>query len=126
MNTLAPGKLGLTPRMLDCLNAIKAHIARYGAAPAYTDLMVALDVRSKGTINRLVYALQARGWIIFREGLNRTIAIVPDAVTRPYTLPAEVEAKLLRHCCATNEDPADVLADAVALFLDEAEGSIAA
>jgi SOS-response transcriptional repressor LexA len=126
MNALAPVRSGLTPRQLECFKIIEAHIATTGTAPTYLQIARALGLNSKSPVNRLVIALQARGWITYQPYINCSIAIVPETAVRTYTLPPSVEAKLLQHCCATNESPLDVLADAVALFFDEAEGSVAA
>ena len=39
-----------------------------------------------------------------------------------YTLPPELQEALARHCAETGDKPADVIRDAIALHLDEAEG----
>ncbi len=124
MNAPAPVRMGLTPRQRDCFEAIRGYIERHGQSPSYDDLVAALNVSSRGNIVRLVYALRDRGWISFLTCTRRSIAIVQDPPA--YALPPQVEAKLLAHCCATGENPNDVLADAVTLFFDEAEGSVAA
>jgi len=130
MNAIIPVREGLTPRQLTAFRFIQTHIATHGTAPTYMQIALALGVKSKGVVKHLVDALRDKGWITFRPHINNSIAILPApafAVQRPrWLLPPDVEAKLLRHCCATNEDPADVISDAVALFLDEAEGSVAA
>lgn len=43
-----------------------------------------------------------------------------------YVLPAHLEVRLRDHALANGDMPADALADIVALFFDELEGSVAA
>lgn len=119
-------RLGITPRMRDCFDAIQEHLLRHGVAPSYDELRVALGVSSKGVVNRLVIGLRERGWITFCDHRARSIAIV--GVTEPtgYQLAPKVEAALHAYCRQHGELPSAVASDAVALFLDEAAGKIAA
>jgi SOS-response transcriptional repressor LexA len=129
MNTVAmnaPARAGLTDRMQQCFNEIERHISRNRCAPTYTQLGNALGLKSKSGVYRLLHELRERGWITFMNRKPQSIAVVRDLSTASYTLPPAVEAKLRAHCLAVNEDPAAVVADAVALFFDEAEGSVAA
>lgn len=120
-------RLGLTPRMRDCFDAIHDHLLRHSVAPTYEELRVALDVRSKSVVCRLLIGLRERGWITYFDNRARSIAIVGAESQPGYQLAPKVEAALLAHCRRYNEaDPAAVISDAVALFLDEAGGRIAA
>jgi SOS-response transcriptional repressor LexA len=122
-----PARVGLTDRQLACFRAIEAHIADHRHAPSSRELAKAMGLSSPGRIHVLLVALQERGWITFLPGRARSIAILtePNAAST-YTLPPKVEAALQAHCRAMGDDPAAVVADAVALMLDEAEGSVAA
>lgn len=123
----AAERYGLTPRMFECFKAIEQYIAINQHSPSYTELRNAMGLKTKGRIHEYLMALQARGWITFKPRLQRSIAIVPGAGDYcGYVLPSRVEAALRAHCNETGENPTDVVADAVALFVDEAEGSVAA
>lgn len=116
-------RYGLTPRQLDCYHAIVDHLDRNGGAPSYQQLCKALDVHSKATIKRLVHGLRERGYVTFREGLARSIALTAPA---GYVLPPKLQGALHAYCLARGEpDPSAVVADAVTLFLDEAGGFVA-
>lgn len=84
-----------------------------------------MGLKSQGRVHHLLVALQERGWITFLHNKPRSIAIVPSGPA-PYTLPPALEQKLLNYCALFNEEPDAILIDAVTLFLDEAEGSVAA
>ena len=123
---LAP-RFGLTPRARDCLGAIAAHIERTGSAPSYNDLAEALGLRSKSGVVRLIAELQERGWIRKLPYRPRSIEVVGwSDGTQPFRiwpLSAAVNDALHAHCHRTGESPADVVSDAVALFLDQAEAT---
>jgi SOS-response transcriptional repressor LexA len=123
---IAPARVGLTDRQLDCFTAIQAHIANCRQSPTTRELAKAMGLSSPGRIHFLLVALQERGWITFLPRRARSIAIVPDGAAAAYTLPPNVERALQAHCALFNESPAAVVADAVVLMLDEAEGKVAA
>lgn len=116
-------RAGLTPAQRRCFRVIEAHLAANGSAPSYEEIRKALGHASKGAVARLIEALRARGWIRYQEHIRNSITIVPGASTfaPSYILPPKVEAALRAHCIATGDRPADVVADFVALMLDEAE-----
>jgi SOS-response transcriptional repressor LexA len=124
----APIRLGISERMQECFTAIQTHILRHGSAPSYLQLKNALGLKSKSGVYRLVCELQERGWITFKARRPQSIAIVPHQPNAfGHILPPAVEAALRAYCVKHNEgDPSAIVADAVALFLDEAEGSVAA
>lgn len=119
--------VGLTPRMRDCFVAIETHIAAHGCSPSLDQLRAALDLRSKGHVTRMVFDLQARGWITFQPGKQRSIAIVPGVTTGQlsYVLPPNVALALRDFCARNGEDPNAIVADAVTLFLDDAQPRVA-
>lgn len=123
---LAP-QYGLTSRERECLDVIQAHIARYRSSPSYDDIAIGLGLSSKSSIHRLVTGLEKRGHIVRQFGSKRSIALVaaPAAPLPGYTLPSTVEVALRAHCRKSGDDPADVIVDAVALFLDDAGQRVA-
>lgn len=84
--------------------------------------------KSTGRVTEILRGLQERGWITFLPGRARSITVLDKAIPRTggYDLPLALDAQLRRYCTSTNEKPEDVVADAVALLLDEAEGRVAA
>lgn len=115
--------VGLTPRLRDCFTAIEAHIAAHGCAPSLDELKDAIGLKSKGHVIRMVENLEARGWITHQPGKQRTIAIVPGVTTGApsYVLPPNIALALRDFCARNGEDPNAIVADAVALFLDDAQ-----
>lgn len=116
---------GLTPRQRDCLRAIETHIAAHGVSPTYDELRAALGYRSKGNVSGLVLALRERGHIEYLPRKDRSIRVLThhtraEAPAAAFTLPPKVALSLAAFCAAHDENPADVVADAVTLFIDEA------
>jgi SOS-response transcriptional repressor LexA len=109
---------GLTPRQRDCLAAIESYIAVNRCSPSIEDLRTRIGLSSKGRVTVIVQALKDRGYIRFKPRLSRTITLEPRP---PGELPPHIEAKLRRYCASTGDDPGDVVADAVTLFLDQME-----
>jgi SOS-response transcriptional repressor LexA len=115
-------KLGLTPRQRDCFDVIKAYIGQHGQAPSYSEIAAGMGTKSKGRVGVLLAALEQRGWIKTDPHLSRSITVCAEHEGLPlYDLPAKVEAALKAYCDRTGEARRSVVADAVALFLDERE-----
>jgi repressor LexA len=72
----------LTDMQLRTLRFIEARVGTTGVAPSYSELAKALGVSSKSGVNRLVCALEERGYI--RRIPHRARAI--EVVRRPTTL----------------------------------------
>ena len=115
----------LTPRMRECFQCIDAYCADHGVAPTYETIMDKLGLRSKGAVARLIEALESRGWITRRPNHKQSITIVPAPSDhkgpRQFTLPPKLEQQLLHLCAHRGESPHSIVADAVALFLDDIE-----
>jgi SOS-response transcriptional repressor LexA len=79
-NLMAPHKpkLGLTRRMRDCLNVIKALDAELGHCPSYDEIALRLSLTSKSSVVRLVNSLKARGYLE-NVGGRRSLTIVQGA-----------------------------------------------
>jgi SOS-response transcriptional repressor LexA len=127
LSPIKPARVGLTGRQRDCFKAIERHIALCGHSPTSRELAKVMGLKNHSAAYNLLVALQERGWIRFLPRKTRSITIVrDDPAPAGYVLPAELDAKLRAHCAAVDDDPADVVADAVAMFFDDAEGSVAA
>jgi repressor LexA len=53
----------LTQKQAQCLDLIEKHWAEFGECPSYEDLLPALGQKSKSGVNRLIVALEERGFI---------------------------------------------------------------
>lgn len=111
--------VGLTRRQKDCLDAIRLHIEANGVSPTMEELRVRLGCASKGHVGVMVQALVERGKITLVKNRPRSIALIGGTVG--YPLPPKTAEALRQYCAATGEDAAAIVADAVALFLDEVE-----
>jgi len=72
----------LTRKQLDLLNFIHTRVQRDGVPPSFDEMKVALDLRSKSGIHRLITALEERGFIRRLAHRARAIEIVklPDSL----------------------------------------------
>ncbi|UPJ65266.1 hypothetical protein [Bradyrhizobium sp. 191] len=126
--TQAPIRIGLTTAQREFLEAIEGHIAQHRQPPSYREIAKMFGFKSTGRVTEVLRALQERGWITFLPGRARSITVLDKASPRTggYELPLALDAALRRYCTGTGEKPEDVVVDAVALLLDEAEGQVAA
>lgn len=124
----APIRIGLTKSQREILDGIERHIAQFHQPPSYREIAEMFGFKSTGRVTEVLRALQERGWITFLPGRARSITVLDKASPRTggYTLPLALDAALRRYCTDTGEKPEDVVADFVALGLDEAEGEVAA
>lgn len=74
----------LTKKQIQLLEFIQARMARDGVPPSFDEMKLALDLRSKSGIHRLVTALEERGFIRRLPHRARALEIVrlPDALVR--------------------------------------------
>ena len=72
----------LTRKQLDLLEFIHKRLSRDGVPPSFDEMKVALDLRSKSGIHRLITALEERGFIRRLAHRARAIEIVklPDSM----------------------------------------------
>ncbi|MBW7968152.1 hypothetical protein [Bradyrhizobium sp. BR 10289] len=124
----APIRIGLTTAQREILEGIERHIAQHNQPPSYREIAKMFGFKSTGRVTEVLRALQERGWVTFIPGRARSITVLEKASPRTggYQLPLALDAALRRYCTSTGETPQDVVADAVALFLDEADGQVAA
>lgn len=111
---------GLTPAQQAGYRALIALMGELGRAPTIRELQARMGQKSLTGPHRLLRQLQDRGWINWTKGKNQTIRLTPRA-PEALVLPERLKARLESLCAATGDDPYDVVCDAIALHLDEAE-----
>lgn len=74
----------LTRKQIQLLEFIQKRVARDGVPPSFDEMKIALDLRSKSGIHRLVTALEERGFIRRLPHRARALEIIrlPDALAR--------------------------------------------
>lgn len=74
----------LTKKQIELLEFIQKRMARDGVPPSFDEMKVALDLRSKSGIHRLVTALEERGFIRRLPHRARALEIVrlPDSLAK--------------------------------------------
>ena len=74
----------LTKKQIQLLEFIQARMARDGVPPSFDEMKLALDLRSKSGIHRLVTALEERGFIRRLPHRARALEIVrlPDTLSK--------------------------------------------
>lgn len=79
------GRNMLTKKQIELLEFIRKRMARDGVPPSFDEMKVALDLRSKSGIHRLVTALEERGFIRRLPHRARALEIVrlPDSLNKP-------------------------------------------
>lgn len=117
MTALArPVQCSLTRRQNTCLSVVKAYIAAHGHAPSRAEIATMMGLKSKSRVNLILGSLQARGWIRLEKYAARAITIYdPQTINE---LSPDVEQALQAHCMRTGDNRADIINDAVSLFLD--------
>jgi len=111
----------IMPRQRDALEFIVRYIAAQGIAPSYEDIRVALDLKSKAGVGRLVDGLVQRGLLMRLGRAPRSITLVTEPGC---ALPPHVHARLTLYCTTYGERFEDVLADAVDLFLEQRDADL--
>lgn len=103
----------LTKKQLDLLEFIQTRVKRDGVPPSFDEMKVALDLRSKSGIHRLITALEERGFIRRLAHRARAIEIVrlPESLggepttgfvprviegDRPASIPSNAESVTIR------------------------------
>ena len=74
----------LTKKQLDLLNFINKRMQADGVPPSFDEMKLALDLRSKSGIHRLITALEERGFIRRLPHRARAIEVIrlPDALSK--------------------------------------------
>lgn len=117
MNTV--NTAGLMPMQARVLIYISAKISETGLSPSYEEIRDFLGHRSKSGAHRVVCALRERGRIVWQKGCPRSIQLAPAIVAGVAPLlPPDLQARLDRFCAVHDEQPANVMADALSLHFD--------
>ena len=84
----------LTKKQIQLLEFIQARMARDGVPPSFDEMKLALDLRSKSGIHRLVTALEERGFIRRLPNRARAIEVIklPEASTGSTTLASRISS----------------------------------
>lgn len=105
---------GLTLVQAEMRDFIVGYIAAHdGVSPSYDEIASACGLGSRGRVAFHLSKLKDRGHIDWKRGKPRSIRIVGDGLS------PKLRAKLEAFCAASGDRPDDVIADAVALHLDE-------
>jgi SOS-response transcriptional repressor LexA len=112
--------LGVTPQQQRCLDVLRVFNARHGRMPNRVELAQELGFASKSSTAMLLDGLEARGRIRRLKGRAYAIEIVEriDQAALLELLPAETRARLLTHCAESDDQPVNVIIDAVTHYLD--------
>ncbi len=101
----------LTKKQLDLLNFIHRRLQQDGVPPSFDEMKVALDLRSKSGIHRLITALEERGFIRRLAHRARAIEILrlPEnmASTAPAAAPRTVTAASKGTSSASDDPDSD-------------------
>jgi len=88
-----PGDPMLTRKQLELLEFIKRRVDTDGVPPSFDEMKVALDLRSKSGIHRLITALEERGFIRRLAHRARALEIIklPEAMEKSGFTPRVIE-----------------------------------
>lgn len=86
----------LTKKQLDLLAFIHKRVQRDGVPPSFDEMKVALDLRSKSGIHRLITALEERGFIRRLAHRARAIEVVklPDSISEAGFAPRVIDGDM--------------------------------
>jgi SOS-response transcriptional repressor LexA len=112
---------GLTAKQARVLGFIAERLDAGGPAPSLSEIARATGLKRRHQAHAIVCALKARGYVDWIPNTPRSLRLLPAIPDSP-RLPEETGRALAAHCACTGDEPADVIADAVALHLDELEG----
>lgn len=68
----------LSPRQRDALDAIRAYLKRLGVPPTRHELRSALGIANQAGVDRLLDALQRKGWIQLLPSVDRGIRLLRE------------------------------------------------
>ena len=70
--------VALSPRQQDALDAIRAHLKRFGVPPTRLELRRALGIGNQAGVDRLLDALQRKGWLRLLPSVDRGIQLLRE------------------------------------------------
>lgn len=79
-------KAGLTKRQKEVLGFISAYIVENGVAPTLAEIGVAVGLRSKSSVHRIVVGLVERGAVTYMPNRARSIALLEPGTLPPMWL----------------------------------------
>lgn len=118
---LAPPGMGLTARMRATLDAITAYVARHGVMPSRRTLAAAMET-SLNNSTRLTMSLIERGELNTATPGGVLTGFGSEGVA--VFIPAHLASQLAAFCANNSERVTAVVADAVALHLDQMGGGV--
>ena len=82
--------IALSPRQSQALDQIRLHIKRFGVPPTRLELRTALKIGNQAGVDRLLDALQRKGWIRLLPSVDRGIQLLREGapILDPDQLPA--------------------------------------
>lgn len=72
-------RMGLTERQMECLAFIKRTVDAGNKAPTFDEIKLALGLKQKSGVHRLLSALEDRGYIRRLPGRSRAIAVIDES-----------------------------------------------
>ena len=68
----------LTPKQIETLEAVRAHVRRFGVAPSRLELCKVLNVKHQGSIEARLQGLAKRGWLELLPFVERGIKLLRE------------------------------------------------
>ncbi len=106
-------KYGLTAIQRRGLDFIGLSL-KTGVAPSYEEIRIHLGFKSKSSVDRVVHALIAKGWLVKLSGRARSLALVESAPAGlTLLLPLELDVLVQGFARIAGVSAADVVIEAV-------------
>lgn len=70
----------LTPRQSQCLDFIRRFLAEHRHGPSYDEIAAGLGVKSRGSVSAMLGKLRTRGFLTWRAGDARSLALTGKTV----------------------------------------------
>lgn len=115
--------LGLTKKQAQILRVIEESEKARGVAPSYDEIAVAVGLRSRSNVHRVVEILIERGYLMRVPGRARAIRLAPGPGQYSVSFGEGVRASLERHAEQLGVRPEAVIRDAVMAHLLTHEAS---
>ncbi len=119
-------RYGLTAQQRSALDFLRAYIDEHGESPSFDQIKTALNLKSKSGISRLIDGLEVRGYVRHLHNRQRSISLVREQTKTLKLLPPDLLARLDSYCERADRSQRDVVAEAVAGWLDLLEADLIA
>ena len=110
----------VTVKQQEALQFLRAYISAYHRPPSWEEIRVGLGLASKGTVSRLIVALEKRGMVRRNIGLKRSLEVVDQGGAESVDLNHDVAELLKKYAAAEH---LTVKAAANALLRDALEAA---